>query len=101
MKRPTQRQTDKLFDGLAHDIYDKFIENAISGYSNLFPELCNSKSFDHAMYDKVRERLMVELQVLYAEARGEGNVQNRFKKKKSTKKKASLGCLSHIGEDFR
>lgn len=80
MKRLTQRQTDKLFEGLACDIYDKFVENAVVAYSKLFPEMCNSKSFDDAMYDKVRERLMIELQVLYTEAKGEKNVKRRFKK---------------------
>jgi hypothetical protein len=86
MKKLTLRQTDKLFDGLACDVYDKFIEDAIIAYSRLFPDRCDEKIFDHAMYDKVRERLMIELQIRYAEARGEANVEKRFKK--TTSKRA-------------
>jgi hypothetical protein len=78
MKKPTLRQTDGLFDRLALAVYDKFIANAVVAYSKLFPELCSSKGFDHTMYDKVRERLMIELQILYTEATGEGNVEKRF-----------------------
>jgi hypothetical protein len=79
MKMLTQRQTDRLFKGLACGVYDKFIENAVVAYSKLFPELCGSKSFDHAMYDKVRERLMIELQILYNEAKGEKNAKKKCK----------------------
>jgi len=80
MRKLTRRQTDKLFSMQAHDIYDKFIENAVSLYSNLFPELCTSKTWSDPHYDMVRERLMIELQVLYAEASGEKNIKNKHKK---------------------
>lgn len=75
----TQRQTDRLFKVLACGVYDKFIESAVVVYAKLFPELCNSKRFDHAMYDKVRERLMIEFQILYNEAKGEKNVKKKCK----------------------
>jgi hypothetical protein len=79
MKILSQRQTDKLFEALACDVYDKFIESAIVAYCKLFPTI-SSKDFDDAIYDKIRERLMVELQILYTEARGEKNAKSRFKK---------------------
>lgn len=82
MKKLTQKQTDRLFSNLATKIYDGFITSAVVAYSQLFPE---SVALDDAMYDKIRERLMIELQVLYAEARSEKNVKKRFKKVKLVK----------------
>jgi hypothetical protein len=80
MRKLTIRQIDKLFSTQARGIYDSFIENSISVYSALFPEFCTSKTWSDYRYDMIRERLMVELQVLYAEAKGEKNVKNKCKK---------------------
>lgn len=84
MRKLTVRQTDKIFSMHAHDIYDKFIENAVSIYAYICPELCTSKMWSDRYYDMVRERLMVELQVLYAEAKCEKNVKSKCKKIKRT-----------------
>jgi len=80
MKKMTRRQVDKLFTGVSHDLYDKFIESAVILYANLFPESCTSKTFDHSYYDMIRERLQVEFGVLYVQANGEKKIENRFKK---------------------
>lgn len=82
MRKLTVQQTDKLFSGHASDVYDKLIEDTISLYANLFPELCTSKTFSDMYYDLVRERMMVELQVLYSEAQGESetNLKSKYKK---------------------
>jgi len=88
MKKTTQRQIDKLFIMYSHDLYDKFIESAVSLYANIFPEKCSSLTFDDAYYDMVRQRLLFEFNVLYAEARGEKNVKNKFKKAGSKKVKS-------------
>lgn len=87
MKKTTRRQVDKLFIMYSHDLYDKFIESAVSLYANLFPEKCSPLTFDDAYYDMVRQRLLFEFNVLYAEARGEKNVKNKFKKASSKKAK--------------
>lgn len=86
MIKLTQRQTDKLFAKLAAATYDKFIESVISVYMELFPE---TPSLDDVMYDKVRERLMIELQMLYAEARGEKNAKSKLKKAVAAKRAAA------------
>lgn len=82
MKKLTQRQTDKLFIGRASDLYDKFVENAVTLYTTIFPEHCTESTFDHARYDLIRERLILELGVLYNEAKGEKNVKRKCKKEK-------------------
>jgi hypothetical protein len=79
MKTLTQRKTDKLFEVLSCDVYERFITNAIVAHCKLFPTI-SSKDFDDDIYDKIRERLMVEFQILYTEARGEKNAKSRFKK---------------------
>jgi hypothetical protein len=65
---------------MAKGVYDKFVENAILAYSKIFSENCGSRSFQETYYDNVRERLMIELQVLYTEARGEKNVKSKISK---------------------
>jgi len=78
-KKLTMRQTNTLFKNQANDLYDKFIENAVVLYSIMFPEKCNSKDFDHALYDMIRGRLAVEFGALYNQAKGEKNVKKRCK----------------------
>ena len=79
MKKTSKRQVDKLFNGISHDLYDKFIENVTIIYSNLFPDKCSSKTWDDHCYDIIRERLIIEFGVLYTEARGEKNAQKKCK----------------------
>jgi len=82
-KKLTQKKIDKVFEGFAYDLYDKFIENAVGIYASLFPEKCSSKNFAEGLYDMVRERLIVEFGALYTEAKGEKNVKSNFKKEKA------------------
>lgn len=84
-KKMSKRQTDKLFTGYASDLYDKFVENAVAIYAEMFPEHCTSKDFAHGYYDLIRERLVVEFGALYAQAKGEKNVESKCEK---TSKKA-------------
>jgi hypothetical protein len=79
MKKITQRQTDKLFIGSASDLYNRFVENAVVLYTDLFPEKCTSALFDDAYYDMVRQRLMLEISILYNEAKGEKNAKKKCK----------------------
>jgi len=79
MKNLTQRQTDRLFIRHAHDLYSKFVENAVALYAEIFPEKCDSKNFDDGGYDLIRQRLIFELQVLYNEAKGEKNAKKKCK----------------------
>jgi hypothetical protein len=81
MKKLTRLQTDRIFINLSHDIYDKFVENAIQAYTVLFPEKSEYKTFDDSYYDAVRQRLWLEFGVLYGEAKSEKNIKKRLKKR--------------------
>lgn len=91
MKKTTQRQIDKLFIMYSHDLYDKFIESAVSLYANIFPDKCSPSTHEDAYYDLVRQRLLLEFNVLYAEARGEKNVKSKCKKVDKKKYNITVG----------
>lgn len=80
MRKLSRKQTDKLFREQAEFLYDRFCESAIVTYTSMFPEEFDTSDSADYYYDMIRERLMVELQVLYMTARGEKNVKNKCKK---------------------
>lgn len=58
MKKMTRKQIDKLFEGMAHDLYSKFEENVMVIHENLFSS--SELGFMPERRQLIRNRLMIE-----------------------------------------
>ena len=88
MIKMTQKKVDKLFIGMAHDLYSKFDENCLTIHDLFFP---TSAVREAEIIEQIRSRLLVEFGVVAAEENAK-RIRNATKskaKKKVTKKVAA------------
>jgi hypothetical protein len=87
MRKISRSKMDKLFEGMAHDLYSKFEENVMAIHENLFSESNVAVMFERRQL--IRNRLMIEFGYVRA-AEENKEVRNAAKEaKKDSKKKSS------------
>jgi len=90
MIKMTQKQIDKLFIGMAHDLRSKLIESVETIYENLFPNGKKDAVDTEYLMSQIRSRLLIEFGWLVSDdqlrSMKDGDKKKRTRKKKTLEK---------------